>query len=56
MQRLYSIVNNGINWVQLQDTYETTDIIAQCIKRIKRSKSGGNYGFKSDHLIIGVHD
>ena len=48
MQCLYSIVNNGINRDQLQDIYVTTDIIAQCIKRLKRSKSDGNYGFKSD--------
>ena len=31
----------------------TSDIIAQCIKRLKRSKSDGNYGFISDHLING---
>ena len=31
----------------------TSDIIAQCIKRLKRSKSDGNYSFKSDHLING---
>ena len=31
----------------------TSDIIAQCIKRLKRSKRDGNYGFKSDHLING---
>ena len=53
MQSLYSIVNNGINRHQLQDMYVTSDIIAQCIKRLKRSKSDGNYGFKSDHLING---
>ena len=53
MQSLYSIVNNGTNRHQLQDIYVTSDIIAQCIKRLKRSKSDGNYGFKSDHLING---
>ena len=53
MQSLYSIVNNGINRDQLQDMYVTSDIIAQCIKRSKRSKSDGNYGFKPDHLIKG---
>ena len=53
MQSLYSIVNNGINRDQLQDIYVTSDIIAQCIKRLKRSKSDGNYGFKSDHLNNG---
>ena len=53
MQSLYSIVNNGINRDQLQDIYVTSDIIAQCIKRLKRSKIDGNYGFKSDHLING---
>ena len=53
MQYLYSIVNNGINRDQLQDIYVTSDIFAQCIKRLKRSKSDGNYGFKSDHLING---
>ena len=51
MQSLYSIVNNGIKRDQLQDMYVTSDIIAQCIKRLKRSKSDGNYGFKADNLI-----
>ena len=51
MQSLYSIVNNGINRDQLQDIYVTSDILAQCINRLKRSKSDDNYGFKSDHLI-----
>ena len=49
MQCLYSIVNKGINRDQLQDIYVTTDIIAQCINRLKRSKNDDNYGFKSDH-------
>ena len=53
MQSLYSIVNNGVNRDQLQDIYVTSDIIAQCIKRLKRSKSVGNYGFKPYHLING---
>ena len=52
IQTLYSIVNNDINRDQLQDMYVTSDIIAQCIKRLKRSKSDGN-GFKADHLING---
>ena len=53
MQSLYSIVNSGINMDQLQDIYVTSDIVAQCIKRLKRSKGDGNYGFKSDQLING---
>ena len=36
VQSLYSIVKNGINSDQLQDIYVTPDIIAQCIKRLKR--------------------
>ena len=51
MQSLYSIVNNGINRDQLHDIYVTSDIIAQRIRRLKRSKCDGNYGIKSDHLI-----
>ena len=53
MGAMYSIVNSGINRDQPQDIYVTSDIIAQCIKRLKRSKSDGKYGFKSDHLING---
>ena len=48
MQYLYSVVNNSINRDQLQDMYVTSTIIAQCIKRLKRSRY---FGFKSDHLI-----
>ena len=36
MQSLYSIVNSGINRDHLQDIYVTSDIIAQCIKRLKK--------------------
>ena len=53
MQSLYSIVNSGSNRNQQQDIFMTSDIIAQCIKRLKRRKSDGNYGFISDHLING---
>ena len=35
-QSFYSIVNNGINRDQLQDSYVTSDNIAQCIKRLER--------------------
>ena len=38
---------------QLHYIYVTSDIIVHCIKRLKRSKSDDNYGFKSDHLING---
>ena len=31
----------------------TSDIVAQCTKRLKRSKGDGNYSFKSGHLING---
>ena len=53
MQSLYSILNNDIHRDQLQDIYVTSDIVAQCITRLKISKGDGNYGFKSDHLING---
>ena len=53
MQSLYSIVNSGINRDQPQDIYVTSDIIVQCIKRLKRGKSDGIYGFQSDHYING---
>ena len=56
MQSLYSIVNSGINMDQLHDIYVTSDIVAQCIKWLKRSKSDVKYGFKSDHLINGGKD
>ena len=51
IQSLYSIFNNAINRDQLQDIYVSTYIIAQCINRLKRSESDGNYGLKSNHLI-----
>ena len=55
MQCLYLIVSNGINrdHLVLQNIYVSTDIIAQFIKRLKISRSDGNYGFKSDYLING---
>ena len=36
IQSLYSIDNNGINRDQLQDIYVISDIVAQCIKRLKK--------------------
>ena len=54
----FLIVNNGINRDQLQDIYVTTDIIAQCIKRLKSDGVAGQMeryaGWWTKRAMIGL--
>ena len=55
MLDLYTAVNEGVNLHQLQNIVVTPEIIARCVKRLKKGKDDGNRNFKSDHIINAGH-
>ena len=55
MNKLHSIINEGLVSHQLQGMVVTPSIIAKCLKKNFKGKGDGNYGFTSDHLIYGGH-
>ena len=55
MNKLHSIINEGIVSQQLQGMVVTPSIIAQCIQQFFKGEGDGDYDFTSDHLIYGGH-